>query len=182
MQMGDSSVQVFIAVYGDESGAKDALRDFQSANRQGSIDLIDAAVLVRHADGKLKIEETADPDGRRWGKRGLLAGGLVGLIFPPSLIVSAGVGGAAGALWGKFRDKGFRDEDLKQIGDSIEPGTSAIIAIAQDRVVEQLEQGLEGYRRIARHALSAEAALVVTGDELDLETDAEAEQPASATT
>ena len=44
-------------------------------------------------------------------------------------------------------------------------------------MVEQLETGLEGYRRIARHALSAEAAVIVTADELDLE--AEAEEAAS---
>ena len=42
-------------------------------------------------------------------------------------------------IWGKLRDKGFKDEDLKAIGESMSPGTSAIIAIAEDRVVERLE-------------------------------------------
>ena len=40
----------------------------------------------------------------------------------------------------------------------MEPGTSAIIAIAEDHVIERLEKGIEGYDRIARHAVSAEAA------------------------
>jgi uncharacterized membrane protein len=128
-------------------------------------------VIVRTADGKVKFEETIDPGAKTWGKRGAIVGGLVGLIFPPSLIGAAVVGGGAGALWGKVRDKGIKDDDLKAIGESMDPGSSAIIAIAQDRMIEQLEAGLEGYDRIARHALSAEAAAAVT-EELESPTEA----------
>ena len=104
---------------------------------------------------------------RSAGRAGVLAtivGGLVGLIFPPSLIVGAAVGGASGGVWGKIRDKGFKDEDLKAVGDSLEPGTSAIIAIAEDRTIERLMRGLEGYQKVARHALSAEAAAVIVAE------------------
>ena len=59
------------------------------------------------------------------------------------------MGGGAGGIWGKIRDKGFKDEDLKEIGESLHPGSSAIIAIAQDRMLDQLEQALGGYERIA---------------------------------
>jgi uncharacterized membrane protein len=175
--MGSDSVQVFIAVYDGEFGAKEALKDFQQMERAGSIDLIDAAVVVRQADGKVKYEETIDPGGKKWAGRGAVAGGLLGLIFPPSLIASAAVGGGVGAIWGKIRDKGIKDEDLKSIGESMDPGTSAIIAIAQDRVIEQLETGLQGYERIARHTLSAEAAMVLTSDDLSAQVD----EPVSST-
>ena len=136
----------------------------QAAERAGSIDLIDAAVIVHTAEDKVKFEETADPSGKRWAKRGAIAGGVVGLIFPPSIIASAIVGGGAGGVWGKIRDKGFKDEDLKEIGNSLPPGSSAIIAIAEDRMVEQLERGLAGYERIARHAVSAEGSAVIVAE------------------
>jgi uncharacterized membrane protein len=76
------------------------------------------------------------------------------------------VGGAGGGIWGKLRDKGFKDEDLKAIGESLPPGSSAIIVIAEDHVIERLQRGLEGYDRIAQHALSADAAaqIVATAD------------------
>jgi hypothetical protein len=32
----------------------------------------------------------------------------------------------------------------------MEPGTSAVIAIAEDHVIERLENGVAGYERIAR--------------------------------
>jgi uncharacterized membrane protein len=173
--MSDKPIQLFVASYDNEFGAKQSLRDYEAMDREGSIDLIDAAVIVHTAEGKVKFEETADPSGRKWAKRGAIAGGLVGLIFPPSIIVGAAVGGGAGGIWGKVRDKGFKDEDLKEIGESLEPGSSAIIAIAEDQVLDRLEKGIAGYERIARHAVSAEAALVITAQGLETEGDEAAE-------
>jgi uncharacterized membrane protein len=159
-----TTVELFIAAYGDEKSAGDALKDFQAAHRAGAIDLIDAAVIVHTTDDKVHFEETADPSGKKWAKRGAIAGGIAGLIFPPSIIASAVVGAGAGGVWGKVRDKGFKDEDLKDIGTSLPPGTSAIIAIAEDRVIDQLARGLEGYEKIARHLVSADAAAAIAAE------------------
>ena len=167
--MADTTIEVFVAAFDSEGGAGAALKDFQAAERAGAIDLIDGAVIVHKADGKVDYEETADPSGKKWAKRGAIAGGVVGLIFPPSIIVTAAVGAGAGGIWGKIRDKGFKDEDLKQIGNDMPPGTSAIIAVAVDRMVAQLESGLAGYEKIARHVVDADAAaaLIATVDDAE---------------
>ena len=162
--MASNPVQVFIAAFETEGEAGDALRDLRAMDREGSIELIDAAVVVRGADGKVRFEETADPSGKKWAKRGAIAGGLVGLIFPPSIIASAAIGAAGGGVWGKIRDKGFQDSDLRSLGDSLAPGTSAIIAIAEDHMIERLQRGIEGYQKIARHAVSAEAAALIVAE------------------
>ena len=172
--MTNNPVEVFIAAFDNEEQAGTALRDLRAMDSEGSIELIDAAVIVRRADGKVRFEETADPSGRKWAKRGAIAGGLVGLIFPPSLLVTAAVGAAGGGIWGKLRDKGLQDSDLEGIGQSLEPGNSAIIAIAEDRMIERLQRGMEGYRQLVRHALSAEAAATIVAEE-------EQDTPSSAT-
>jgi uncharacterized membrane protein len=64
--VSDHPVQLFVASYDNEVGAKQSLKDFQAMHRQGSIDLIDAAVIVHSLDGKVTFEETADPSGKRW--------------------------------------------------------------------------------------------------------------------
>lgn len=162
--MATHDVQVFMAVYDDETEAGNALRQFRTMDREGSIDLIDAVVVVRRLDGKVTFEETADPSGKTWAKRGAVAGGLIGLIFPPALIASAAVGAAGGGVWGKLRDKGVKDEELKAMGESLAPGTSAIVALAEDKVVERLLAGLEGYRDVARYALDADAAAIIVAE------------------
>ncbi len=162
--MSSDTLEIFIAAYDTEGGAAAALKDFKAAEREGAIDLIDGAVVVHTADGKVKYDETADPSTRRWTKRGVIAGGVVGLIFPPSLIASAIVGAGAGGIWGKVRDKGFADDQLHEVGESLPAGSSAIIAVAEDRVVAQLESGLHGYERIAKQAVSAEAGAMILAE------------------
>jgi uncharacterized membrane protein len=162
--MSSNPVQVFIATFETEDEAGDTLRDLRAMDREGSIQLFDAAVVVRGADGKVRFEETADPSGKKWAKRGAIAGGLVGLIFPPSIIASAAIGAAGGGVWGKIRDKGFKDSDLRSLGDSLQPGSSAIIAVAEDHMIERLQRGIEGYQKIARHAVSAEAAALIVAE------------------
>jgi uncharacterized membrane protein len=162
--MSSNSVQVFIATFETEDEAGDTLRDLRAMDREGSIQLFDAAVVVRGADGKVRFEETADPSGKKWAKRGAIAGGLVGLIFPPSIIASAAIGAAGGGAWGKIRDKGFKDSDLRSLGDSLQPGSSAILAVAEDHMIERLQRGIEGYQKIARHAVSAEAAALIVAE------------------
>ena len=171
--MADNPVQVFVAAFGDEDQAGATLKDFQAMDREGSIELIDAAVIVRSADGKVRFEETSDPSGKKWAKRGAIAGGLVGLIFPPSILASAAVGAAGGGVWGKIRDKGIPDSDLKAIGEGLAPGRSAIVAVAEDRVIERLLKGIEGYRALARHAISAEASAAIVTEVEDQSRDSE---------
>ncbi len=162
--MTNRTLEVFVAAYSDEAGAGVACKDLKEMELSGAINLVDSAVVVRKADGKVHFEETADPSGKTWAKRGAIAGGLVGLLFPPAIIASAAVTAGAGGVWGKIRDKGFDDDELKAVGESLEPGSSALIAIAEDKVVEHLEKGLEGYERLSRHILSADAAAVVMAE------------------
>jgi uncharacterized membrane protein len=174
--MPTSTLEVFVAAFGNEDEAEAALKDFKTMEREGSIDLIDAAVIVHGADDKVHFKETADPSGKTWAKRGAIAGGLVALIFPPSIIGAAAVGAAGGGVWGKVRDKGIPDDELRRIGEGIPAGSSAIIAVAEDRVVENLQHAIEGYEKIERHALSADASAQLIAE---MESEPETSQGAS---
>ena len=133
--MTTSTVELFVASFGSEHEAGAALKDFQAAQRAGC-DRSDRRGRDRaHRRRQGEVRGDSRPSGKKWAKRGAIAGGVVGLIFPPSIIAGAVVGGGAGGIWGKIRDKGFKDDDLKEIGESLPPGSSAIIAIAEDRMI-----------------------------------------------
>ena len=157
-----AEVQVFVATYSDEAGAKGALDTLRSMDRDDVIELIDAAAVVKRADGKVVVTETADPSTKKWAIRGAVAGGVIGLVFPPSLLVSAAVGAGGGGLWGKLRDKGFDDAELRRVGESLAPGASAIVAVAEDKVVDRLRHDLAAYEQLSTYALTADQAAVIT--------------------
>ncbi len=105
------------------------------------VSLQDAAVAVRRQDGKVKIHQAASlVKGGAFG--GAFWGFLIGLIFLVPFF-GAAIGAAAGALTGKFTDIGVDDKFIKEVGDSLQPGNSAIFLLFSDakydRVLEELE-------------------------------------------
>ena len=86
------------------------------------------AVLYVRPDGKAKFTESKD-----WGAgRGALLGGAIGILGGPVGIIA---GGSIGALVSKLRDSGFKNDQLEQLGRSLEPNSSAIVVeISSDAI------------------------------------------------
>jgi uncharacterized membrane protein len=139
-----------------------------------------AAVLRRDEKNKLHIKETGDWGGGKGAAAGAVLGGFVGLLAGP--VGWLGLTGAViGGLAAKLRDSGFSDARLKQLGDALQPGTSAIVAVVEHTWVADLEKQmqeagadvmteqisadiaaqLEAGRQVAYTALSTQDALAV---------------------
>jgi len=140
--MADVPVEIIVAAFQDPNGASAALEELKQAKKQGLIKIEDAAILVKDADGKLRIKETADMGGGKGAVIGGVLGGVVGLLAGP--IGWAALGGAViGGLVAKSHDGGFSDARLKQIGDSLKPNTSAIIAVIDHVWVAEVERQMQ---------------------------------------
>lgn len=112
----------------DEAGkVRDAIR---SAQKEGYVSLDDSAIVVRDEDGKVHVKNELD----RGVKVGAVAGGFLGLfigfIFAPIgiMLIGAGLGG----LVGKSLDLGVSKDFVKEVTDSLEPGTSAIFLVIRE--------------------------------------------------
>jgi len=101
--------EVFVAGYSDEGGARSALETLQEMDKAGSIEIIDAAVIAKDTEGKVKVVETAELTPKKGAGKGAIVGGVLAVIFPPSLLAGVILGGGIGALVGKFTDKGLFD-------------------------------------------------------------------------
>jgi uncharacterized membrane protein len=151
--------QLMAAVYPTHEQAKTILNALQRMHRATTITLGDAAIVTKDADGKVKVEETAELTTREGAVRGAIVTGVLGLIFPPSFIVSVLAGGVIGGLIGKLRDTGITNANLREIADRLEPGKSAVIALGDGEWVIQIQDALQGYEgMLVTHALTADEA------------------------
>jgi len=99
-------------------------------SKQGLIKLDDAAMVSRSEDGKLNVHNEIDR-GVKWGA---LIGGGVGLllagIFAP--LAGVAVGALAGAGIGASVDLGLPKDYVKEVGEGLAPGQSALFMIVRE--------------------------------------------------
>ncbi len=163
MSQQSNPISLIAAFYRNETEAGEMLAQLKQMDKDGTIDIVDAAVMVKTDDGrKLKVNETAELTANKGGVRGALVGGVLGIIFPPSILAMAAVGAAAGAAIGHFTDQGFDNNLLKEIGENLPPGGSCIVAVVEETWIAKLSTALEGYVDLARYALDAESAAKLT--------------------
>ena len=140
--MSDVPVQMIVAAFQDEGAAKEALKTLREAKKEGLIQIENAAVLRKDEKGKLHIRETHDMGGGKGAALGGVGGAAVGLIAGAALAAPVAVGALIGGLVAKLRDSGFSNQRLETLGESLQPGSSAIIAVVEHTWVAQVEEAL----------------------------------------
>jgi uncharacterized membrane protein len=159
MTSNTQDYRVLMAVFSNEADANAAVDALVQMADAGTISLADAAVVSRGDDGKVRVNDLADKKKRGWGT-GATAGAVVGVIFPPSIIAGAVVGGAAGGLYHRFRDKGFSNKQLEKAGESLDMGQWAIVAVGTDKLVSKVATGIEGYEHLSETLFQADAGVL----------------------
>jgi uncharacterized membrane protein len=158
----NNPVELVVAAFREEERAGEVLGEIQELEKLKFIGVWNAAVITKDTDGKLKLKETAEIKGvRRGAGIGAIAGGIIGILAggPIGGIV---LGAAAGALSGKVIDLGFSNKELKEMGELMKPGSSAIIAVIEHRWVGELEAALDEFgAQIIRQELKDEVAQTI---------------------
>ena len=135
---------LILASFEDEAIADKAFFDLKMDKRGRLIKFKDAAIVNRDEQDKIHIKETADLGGGKGMLYGGVIGALVGLIAGP---IGAVIGGALGVVVGgitaKKFDAGIPDERLTQIGAALQPGSSVILAVVEQRWLEPVQSRLE---------------------------------------
>jgi uncharacterized membrane protein len=138
--MSDRPVFIYAATYGDRADAfadYESLLDLHAARLVGTYDV---ALIAKDADGKVHVHKREKPTQHgAWG--GIAVGAVVGILFPPSVIGAAAIGGLVGGVGGHLR-KGISRGDAKELGELLEGGEAALIVIGESRIQEQLDKTL----------------------------------------
>jgi uncharacterized membrane protein len=169
--MSDRPVFIYAATYGDRDDAYADYENLLELHAEKLVGTYDVALVTKDADGKVQVKKHEKPTQHgAWG--GIAVGAVVGVLFPPSVIGAAAVGGVVGALGGHLR-KGMSRGDARELGDLLDDGQAALVVIGESRLEEQLDKAL------TRAEKTIEKEVDANRDEFKRELD-EAEKEAAA--
>jgi uncharacterized membrane protein len=133
---------LIVLAFDNEDGAIQLRDKLAALQKQQIIQLEDAAVVIRRQDGKVKVKQAVSLVGAG-ALGGAFWGMLIGLIFWMPWLGLA-MGALGGALGGKFTDIGVDDKFIKEVGNTIEPGHSALFLLVSKAVEDKLADELKG--------------------------------------
>jgi uncharacterized membrane protein len=110
--VSDNPMFLYAGEYESVDDAKADLDELKELHREKFVGTYDAAVLTKNEEGKVEVVDKIEKPTQHGGWAGLAVGAAIGLIFPPSVLVSGLVGAGAGALIGHLRG-GMSRSDLK---------------------------------------------------------------------
>jgi uncharacterized membrane protein len=135
------TLKLIVATFADQIGAARALATIVPALGPGKLG--QAAIVSKGPDGKIRFVETDDTTAAEGAWKGAGVGalaGLLGILFTPVALLGLPIGAAVGALVGKLRDTGFEDDSLKAMGEDLDAGHSALVAMVDVDDVEKAKR------------------------------------------
>jgi uncharacterized membrane protein len=156
--ISDGAYTVFVADFADTDSAWEAYELLKSLEDGRNLKIEGVLVVAKDADGKVEVQKVTDHSTRSGLTWGLVGGIALGVLFPPSIIGSAAVLGAAGAAVGKAREVHHRSELAAELDEVIQPGNSGIIALVSDPQVIEIRKALEKADRIVEKAVDKAVA------------------------
>ena len=90
------------------------------------------------------------------GWAGLAIGAAIGVIFPPSILVSGLAGAGIGALIGHLRG-GMSRDDLKEIGEMLDESEAALIVVGEATVERAVEEQTQRAKKEMKKEVRANA-------------------------
>jgi uncharacterized membrane protein len=154
--MEEKMSHVLAITFEDETQGPACLRTIKSLRDHGQLKINDAAVVVKDAEGKVKVDNMVESG----VKEGALIGGFVGLLLASVFFPLAGIalGAGGGALIGKTLNTGLDKKFITDVQDSIKPGNSAVLFIVNHENVGLLITALEPYKgQIFQSSFDSEA-------------------------
>ena len=153
----DAPVDLYIAAYADPDAAKLDWNAIKQLADDGSIK-VDGLVLVsRRSDGKIHVNDDlhTTAKGAGWGAVGGL---VVGLIFPPSLLVGAAVGAGIGAGTGALISHAEKAEIKTDVDETLPVNSSGIVAVFEEQWAGDVGKALSSASNVTKQKVDGKNA------------------------
>jgi uncharacterized membrane protein len=128
-----------VVVFDDEQKAKEARRKLLQLQRQGSVELEDAVVVVKEQGGSVRSHQLQKP-----ARKGLTIGSITGFIVR-SIFFAPLFGGATGTSMTGLVDVGIEDRFMHDLAHKFAPGSSALFTLVRKAEPERVTEAFLGF-------------------------------------
>lgn len=180
--VSDGAYTLLIADFPDTASAREAYDALKEVEDGRHVEIEGVIVVKRDPDGRIEVQKATDHATRRGLTWGVVGGAVLGLIFPPSILGSAALLGAAGAAAGKIGQLHHRRELADELEAAIQPGHSGIVALVSDPAVVELRRALRTADSIVQTAIDDVVAKDVKAAAKEAEEAEQADPDAEKTT
>jgi len=156
--MADEPVFLYLATYASEADAQADFEAVKALHKDHMIGTYDAAVVTKDAHGNVHVSKHEKPT-QHAAWTGLAAGAVIGIIFPPSLLVGAAAGGLAGGLIGHFW-KGLSRKDVKELGELLDDGEAALLIVSEAALQSYIDEALTRARTRSTREVDMESKVL----------------------
>lgn len=150
--------ELVVIAFKDKFTADEVLISLDKMQKDYLIDLDDAVIAVKESDGKVKLKQSLNlvkTGAVSIGWWGALVGTILGGV--PGLVIGGATGATMGAISGKLSDYGIDDEFIKNLGDAMEPDSSAIFVLVRRATVDKVLAELNRFEgKVLKTSLSSE--------------------------
>jgi uncharacterized membrane protein len=153
--MSDEPVFVYVAAYDEQDDARADYEVLKELHAAGVVGTYDAALITKDDEGKVHVHKREKPTQHgAWSGAGV--GALIGILFPPSILGSAVVAGAAGGIMGHLWH-GMSRGDMKDLGEALDDGDAALVIVGRSKLEETLDRELKRANRRLEKQIKADS-------------------------
>ena len=154
--MSDNPMFLYAGEYDSVEDAKADLEELKELHREHLVGTYDAAVVTKNEEGKVEIVDKIEKPTQHGGWAGLAVGAAIGLIFPPSVLVSGLVGAGAGALIGHL-EGGMSRSDLNEIGEALDESEAALIVVGESTIERAVDEATRRAKKDMKKEVRSDA-------------------------
>ncbi len=132
-----------VIVYPSQEKAEEVRKRLFELQKEYLIKLADAVIATKSPDGQVHLHQIVNTtaagavSGSFWGL-------LIGVLFL-NPILGVAIGAASGALGGALADFGINDQFMKQLSESIQPGSAALFVLIKEMTSDKVLDQIKGY-------------------------------------
>ncbi|MFO1418387.1 MAG: DUF1269 domain-containing protein [Methylotetracoccus sp.] len=135
--------ELIVFAFDDNTTAYDMRAALAKMQKNYLIEMEDIVIVHKDDKGKVKLDQAVNLTAQ-----GAVGGGfwglLIGMLFLNPLF-GAAVGAGAGALSASLTDLGINDNFMKDLGETLKPGNSALFVLLRKVTPDKLFEGLQPF-------------------------------------